>query len=83
MKQTQDFTSDLEQQAERTRTQEINGKKYTIQATDPYGMWHIESKSGPLPASLEGTFTTMDKAWSMILAYETSKMVADAKKKTN
>lgn len=63
-----DFFDDLARRDERVRTQTINNKSYTIRCTDPFGHWHIEGKS--VPKELEGSFTTAERAWMAIKAYE-------------
>lgn len=37
--------------------------------TDPYGFWHVETKAGPLPKALEGSFTSFDLIKSAIEGY--------------
>lgn len=40
---------------------------YIAQATDPYGLWHIERADGkPVPAALEGSFTSLPLIEQMI-----------------
>lgn len=65
-----DFTEDLRRRDERVRTETFNGREYTIQCTDPFALWHIH---GPVANELQGTYTTPERAWSAIKAYETAK----------
>lgn len=63
-----DFFDDLARKEERVRTQTINNKSYTIRCTDPYGHWHVEAKN--VPVEISGSFTTAERAWMAIQAYE-------------
>lgn len=62
-----DFFDDLQRREERTRTETINGKEYTVQCTDPYGLWHIVNCEQP---ELDGTYTTVEAVWQAIHTYE-------------
>lgn len=68
--QFMDFTDDLAQTESRLRTKTFNGKEYTVQATDPYGHWHVV---GTKVESLKGTYTTPERAFLACEIYENNK----------
>lgn len=73
-----DFTDDMIRTEERRREVTVNGTKYILRATDPFGFWHVEGNKEPL---LEGSFTTYEKALRSVEAFELKKALeADIKK---
>lgn len=63
---------DLPEDQTAIRHIEIDNRKFKVVATDPYGLWHIES-SGPTPQKLEGSFTSPLEAENAIKAYMAAK----------
>lgn len=58
---------------------EVDERKFKIVATDPYGLWHIES-NGPTPKALEGSFTSPLEAENAIKGFMAAKAhVSNAK----
>lgn len=75
-----DFMEDLQRTRERFRTEVIGGKEYTIQCTDPYGLWHV---CGTKVEALSGSYTGPETAFNAIRAYEDKKALEEAKPKIN
>ena len=48
---------------------DIDGSKFVINSTDPYGLWNIKTKGGRLPEVLSGMYTTAGEAEQAIEAY--------------
>ena len=63
----QDFSDELNRAKERRRTEVVNGTEYTMECTDPYGMWHIDNCD---VEELKGTYTSLEVVVKMIKAYE-------------
>jgi hypothetical protein len=51
---------------------EIDDRKFKVVATDPYGLWHIET-AGKLPQIMEGVFTSPLEAENAIKSYMAAK----------
>lgn len=51
---------------------EIDSRKFTVVATDPYGLWHIET-TGKVPQSIEGSYTSPLEAENAIKGYMAAK----------
>lgn len=66
----------FEQDLSRTRTKQVNGREYTVQCTDPYGLWHIK---GNVAECLKGQYTGAEQAWQAINAYEAARPVPQEK----
>lgn len=68
----EDFQEELEQiYVERIRYLDINGRRYSCRAHDPYGAWHIEEVDMKLPKELTSQrFTTIENAWDACKAYD-------------
>lgn len=67
----EDYTDDIiRSREERIRTATFHGVEYTVQATDPYGFWHIVNAKSP---KLQGNFTTSERALAICEAYENEK----------
>ena len=64
---------DMPEDQTATRHVEVDGRKFTINATDPYGLWHIKPDKGRVPAVLEGEFTSPSEAEQAIKAYMAAK----------
>ena len=78
---THDFImEEIELARERKRVRTINGKKYTIRCSDPYGAWIVEGDD--VPKELSGMFTGVENIWRAIESYENRRnSVTPVKKK--
>lgn len=66
-----DFDDDMGERDERSRTQNVNGTKYTVQCFDPYGAWKVMGSN--VPNELKGNFTSQWAAFRAIEGYEASR----------
>ena len=48
---------------------EIKGRKWSIIATDPYGLWHVKAANGKTPEELSGSYTQPQIAEIAIARY--------------
>lgn len=60
---------DIERDRSRTEVFEVDGRKFIITATDPYGFCTIRSEVGRTPDKLGGHFTTHHEAKKAIAGY--------------
>jgi hypothetical protein len=74
-----DFVDQLQDRDDRIRRLEIDGEKWTIVASDPYGFWKIKRSSGLLPEVLQGNYTGQGLAEAAIKHYvNVKKMKSEA-----
>lgn len=71
-----DFFDDLQRRDDRVRKETINGKEYTAQCTDPYGMWHLKNCKTP---ELDGSYTSCESLWQAVHAYENANALKKVK----
>jgi hypothetical protein len=71
------FIQELQDRDDRIRRLEVDGTKWIISASDPYGFWTIKSQSGgPTPEVLRGTFTGIEQAKNAVIGYIKAKKKA-------
>jgi len=60
-----------------------NGAAFHIKQEDPFGFWRISREHGQIPASLDGQYTSYDKAKKAVDIYLNSrpKKTEDTEKK--
>jgi hypothetical protein len=66
---------------ENRRTVELNSNKIHFDRKDPYGFWFVHYDKGQVPASLQGAFTSFDRALLAVSTYLETKKPEKAEKK--
>lgn len=56
-------------ETDRTREVLVNGHKFLVSFTDPYGYWFIRREHGQIPLLLSGAYTHFSSAKKAIEAY--------------
>lgn len=62
------------------RTLTLDNNKIHFDRKDPYGLWYIHYDKGQVPATLQGAYTSFDRALADVEVYLANKPKPEKKK---